>query len=73
MWICNCCNAQNDDDETFCFECGKNRLTPPAPSTNHCTNPNCTAYHVMLSNQTKKRCDKCGSFTTFGETVNRQS
>lgn len=73
MWICNYCNTENDDREAFCFECGKSRSASPATSTNHCTNPSCTEYHVMLQNQTQKRCNKCGAFTTFGEVVDRQS
>ncbi len=72
MWICKFCNNENDDFEAYCFQCGKNK-SAEVPSDNHCTNPNCSEYRVMLPNQVQKRCNKCGSFTTFGAEVDRQS
>lgn len=72
MWICSQCNTENDDKDTFCIECGRKISAEPEPSTNHCSNPDCEAYNVMLSNPTQKRCGKCGSLTTFWEKVERQ-
>lgn len=72
MWICKQCSTKNNNDDPFCIECGAKKSDTPAPSNNHCSNPNCSAYNVILSNPTQKRCGKCGSLTTFWEEVERQ-
>lgn len=72
MWICKQCNTENDDSDPFCIECGSKMLSVPESSSNHCSNPSCAAYNVMLPNPTQKHCGKCGSSTTFWEKVERQ-
>ncbi len=62
MWICNGCNTKNKDIESFCIKCA---MPKPKPSTNHCSNPKCSAYNVILPNPEQERCGKCGAATTY--------
>ena len=66
MWTCNYCNTENEDDDFFCIECG---AAKPQPSTNHCSNPNCTFYNVILPNPRQKFCGKCGAATTYQKEI----
>lgn len=66
MWICNGCHTENDNDNPFCIECG---MAMPEPSTNHCSNPNCKFYNVILPKLDQKYCGKCGAATTFWKKI----
>ncbi len=66
MWICNKCATPNNDDDDFCIECG---MPQKRPSANHCSNPKCKAYNVILPNPEQKRCGKCGSATTYWKKI----
>lgn len=66
MWKCISCSTENKDTDDFCIECG---FSKPKPSENHCSNPNCTTYNVILSNREQKRCGKCGSATTYWKRI----
>lgn len=66
MWTCIRCNTENIDDDSFCIECG----TPKSkPSDNHCSNPKCKAYNVILHNPEQKHCGKCGSATIYWKKI----
>lgn len=65
MWICRC-NTENNEDDTFCIECG---FPKPAPSANHCSNPDCKAYNVILPDPEQKHCGKCGAATTYWKKI----
>ena len=66
MWVCQKCNTENNTDDEFCIECG---LPKPTPSANHCSNPDCKAYNVILPNPEQKHCGKCGAATTYWKTI----
>ena len=70
MWMCHYCGSRNDDSDSFCIECGLPKLKP---SDNHCSNPDCKAYKVILPNPTQKYCGKCGAATTYWKKVEEQS
>lgn len=61
MWTCIRCNTENAIDDPFCIECG----TPKPKSDNHCSNPECKFYNVILANSAQKHCGKCGAKTTY--------
>ena len=52
--------------DAFCIECG---LPKPAPSTNHCSNPDCKAYNVILPNPEQKHCGKCSAAATYWKAI----
>ncbi len=62
MWICSNCETENIDDDDFCIECSRPK---PSASNNHCSNPECKAYDVILPNSEQKYCGKCGYPTTY--------
>ncbi len=66
MWTCARGHTENKDDDPFCIECG---LPKPKPSDNHCSNPNCQAYQVILPSPTQKYCGKCGSATIYWKKI----
>ncbi len=66
MWYCVKCNAQNAEDDSFCVKCG---ISKPSPSNNHCSNPDCRAYHVILPDPEQKYCGKCGAPTTYWKKI----
>lgn len=66
MWICNACNTENSNADDFCIECGAGK---PKPSDNHCSNPDCKSYNVILSNPVQKHCGKCGAATTYWKKI----
>lgn len=65
MWTCNGCGTENDVADGFCIECGM----PRQKSNNHCSNPECKAYDVILPNSVQKHCGKCGSATTYWKKI----
>lgn len=68
MWTCNLCNTENNEDDPFCIGCGAPKHTP-IPSSNHCSNPKCVSYRVILPNPQQKYCGKCGAATTYWKAV----
>ena len=65
MWTCIACNKKNSNDDDFCIECGAPK---PKPSKNHCSNPKCKAYAVILDYE-QTHCGKCGALTTYGKSI----
>ncbi len=63
MWTCNRCDAQNQDKNNFCIECG---VAKPKFSDNYCSNPNCKFHNILLPSM-QKYCGQCGSATTYWE------
>lgn len=62
MWHCIGCNTENDSKHDYCIECG---MSKPKPSTNRCSNRNCKAYNMVISNPKQKHCGYCGVATTY--------
>lgn len=68
MWICNSCHTENEDNDIFCIECSTAKTAKPVLG-NHCSNPECMAYHTILPNSEQKYCGKCGSPTTYQKEI----
>lgn len=66
MWTCNKCNTENTPDNAFCIECGS---PEPTSLDNHCSNPKCKAYFVILPRSDQKYCGKCGAATTYWKKI----
>lgn len=66
MWLCGSCNTSNNPYDDYCIECGCHK---PKPQENHCSNPNCQAFNVILSNPEQKHCGKCGASTTYWKAI----
>lgn len=67
MWLCAICNTSNNADDDYCVGCGSPKLA--LPHDNHCSNPDCHAFKVILSNPEQKHCGKCGSSTTYWKMI----
>jgi len=65
-WTCINCNTENHANDKFCINCGTARLKLP---DNHCSNPKCAAYNVILSNPEQKYCGKCGAATVYWKEI----
>ena len=65
--ICYRCNADIDDNSTYCPECGYAIVR----SNNYCTNPKCEAYVKKISLPPGEHyCKYCGSSTTDYKIIN---
>lgn len=68
MWKCKC-NTKNDDEDDYCIKCGMPKPSKAEMSSNHCSNPKCMAYNVLLPDAEQMHCGKCGSLTTYGKKI----
>lgn len=66
MWTCTLCKTSNPDKYNFCTGCGAPKKLP---SDNHCSNPMCSAYKVILPNPTQEYCGVCGKPTIFRKKI----
>lgn len=68
MWKCKC-NTENDDEDDYCIECALPKPPKAEISDNHCSNPKCKAFNVILTKPKQKYCGKCGSATTYWKEI----
>lgn len=64
MWHCIFCDAENNNDDDFCTSCGTAQFKA---YSNHCNNPDCKAYYIILPDPNQRYCGKCGRLTTAGK------